>query len=118
MTEIENVEAELDDEDVQRVCDALLFVFLTATESPYLPVDPAAARLWARQLVALGFRFDSDAETTPPVLPAWLKSAAAQQHVIVDGQADEAVGTIPEGMASVVRAPKLPAKRKSKKVGR
>ena len=114
----ENVEVEVDDEDVQRVCDALLFVFLTGTESPYLPVDPAAAQLWARQLVALGVRFDGDAETTPPVLPAWLKSAAAQQHVIVDGQVDEAVGPTPVGMASVVRAPKLPVKRKAKAPGR
>lgn len=93
---------------VEKVRDALLLTFYSGTGSPYLPADPAAVELWARQLYGLGMRLDVEAAKEMPVVPAWMRAAAEQQFVEVTAQIDPANGTIPAGVATVGVAPPLP----------
>ena len=103
---------------VEKVRDALLMTFYSGTGSPYLPADPAAVELWARQLYGFGMRQHDDVAKEMPIVPAWLRASAAQQFVEVTPQIDPADGTIPAGVATVGVAPPLPDMAKPKRPAR
>lgn len=100
---------------VEKVRDALLLTFYSGTGSPYLPADPAAVELWARQLYGFGMRLDDTAAKEMPIVPAWMRASAEQQFVEVTAQIDVADGTIPAGVATVGVAPPLPDMAKPKR---
>ena len=67
---------------VEKVRDALLMTFYSGTGSPYLPADPAAVELWARQLYGFGMRQHDDVAKEMPIV---LGMAARQRRAAVRG---------------------------------
>jgi hypothetical protein len=104
-----------DDKDAQieLLTRALVFVFATGTELPFA-TSLVIVQKWATALYALGVRHDDTvlADEMPP-MPQWLQAAAKEQ---VEGR--EAIGivpadgAVPQGFASVMKAPKKRAPRK------
>ena len=97
----------MDDEatQVDLLTRALVFVFATGTESPFA-TSLIIVQRWAAALYALGVRH-TDITVDVPVLPQWLQAAVKEQ---VEGRAavglDPAAGRVPDGFASVAKAPK------------